>query len=214
MDNDNSKIFFVLAIIVFLEKKDAPLIYKIIIGCILTSFIVFIPTRYNIPGFDFYNCEAQQGSLMYYFFIIEILTFLWLLIYLIKKILAVNDNDKKLTILFAIGVLCFLFSFSGANIIGSITEKWEILQYGLFGMPIFMVLLAYLIVRYSVFNIKMLAVQALVFILVFLIGSQFLFINNPINRILTAISLLLILFFGWWLVRAVKHEIKQREQLA
>src|SRR3989344_2942904 len=37
---------------VFLEKKDAPLKYKMILGALLLPFIILIPTRFNIPGFD------------------------------------------------------------------------------------------------------------------------------------------------------------------
>ena len=61
---------------VFLEQKDAPLHFKIKVAALLLPFIVFIPTRFNIPGFDIVNCEAEQGIMIYYFYALEILFFL------------------------------------------------------------------------------------------------------------------------------------------
>jgi len=197
----------------FLEKKDIGIISKIIFGSLLLFFVVLIPTKFNIPGFDLINCEAEQGPLIYYFYAFEIFSFFCLVSYLIKKIIYAKKEEKQITILFSAGVILFLASFSGANVIGSLTQNWEILQYGLFGMPIFMGFLAYLIVRYKVFNVKLVAAQALVMGMVILIGSQFFFIQNNTNRILTAITLVLVSLFGWWLVRSVKKEVEQRENL-
>ncbi|MDD4989806.1 MAG: ATP-binding protein [Candidatus Pacebacteria bacterium] len=198
---------------VFLEKKDAPLKYKIIIGALLTVFVVLIPTQLNLPGFDLLNCEAEQGPLIYYFYFLETLFFLWLAVYLIKKIVTSRRTERTMAIYFSIGAICFLASFSGANILGSITEQWKILQYGLFGMPFFMAFLVYLIVQYKAFNIKLIGSQALVFALVILTGSQFFFVQNQTNKILTAITLGLATFFGLLLVKGVVREIKQKEQL-
>lgn len=199
---------------VFLEKKDLPLVFKLIIGLLLSGFLVFLPTTYNITDFNVANCEAEQGSLIYYFYFLEILFFVSLLAYLIRKIILSKKDERNMVILFSIGAVCFLASFSGANILGSLTEHWEILQYGLFGMPFFMAFLAYLIVRYKVFNIKLVSAQFLVALVIILIGSEFFFINNPVNKVLTAITLALVVAFGWWLVRSVKQEIARREETA
>jgi len=198
---------------VFLEKKDARLIYKLIFGLPLLVFMLFIPTMLNLTGFDIPNCEAEQGKLIYYFYFLEIFFFLWLLTYLIRKIIVASKEDRKMTIYFAIGAICFLASFSGANVVASLTEKWQILQYGLFGMPVFMAFLVYLMIRYKAFNIKLFRAQALVVSMFVLIASQFAFIQNPTNRILTAITLALVSVFGWWLVKSVKKENEQSEEL-
>ncbi|MCX6789753.1 MAG: HAMP domain-containing sensor histidine kinase [Candidatus Gribaldobacteria bacterium] len=80
-------------------------------------------------------------------------------------------------------------------------------------MVIFLGLLIYTIIKFETFNIKLLGAQALIGALIVLIGSQFLFIQNPTNRILTAIAFVLITFFGWFLVKGIRTEIKQKEQL-
>lgn len=198
---------------VFLEKRDASLIYKIIFGLPLLIFMLFIPSTLNLTGFDSPNCEAGQGIFKYYFYIFEILVFLWLFIYLIKKIITSKSEERKMAIYFSIGAICFLASFSGANILASFTENWQILQYGLFGMPVFMAFLVYLIIRYKAFNIKLLGAQALVMGIIILIASQFAFIGNATNRILTIITLVIVSVFGWWLAISVKKENEQNESL-
>jgi signal transduction histidine kinase len=207
---------------VFLEQKDVQIKYKIIVSALLGLFTVFIPTTINLTGFNASTCEAGQGPLIYYFYFLEILFFCWLVIYLVKKFLTTQGEEKKQTAFFSIGTILFLSSFTGANLAGSLAafinpegmNNWLILQYGLFGMPVFLAFLTYVIVRYQKFNIKLILAQALVFGIIFLIGSQFAFIQNPINRILTGITLTIVAIFGWWLVKSVKKEILQREQLA
>lgn len=198
---------------VFLEKKDAPLKYKFLVLALLAIFIILLPTNYNVSIFDSLNCEAMQGLLVYYFYFLESLFFLWLLVFLVKKIVTSRFEERKIAILFSIGVVFFLASFSGANVIASLTENWKILQYGLFGMPIFTGFLVYLIVKFKAFEIKLFGVQALVFALIILIGSQFTFVKTNVNRILTAVTLLLATTFGWILVRSVKKAIRQKEAL-
>jgi signal transduction histidine kinase len=198
---------------VFLEKRDTPFKYKLIAGVPLLAYMSFIPTRINVPGFDIPNCEAEQGKLIYYFYFLEIFFFFWLLTYLIKKIITTSRGERKMTIYFSIGAVCFLASFSGANVVASLTEKWQILQYGLFGMPVFMAFLAFIIIKYKAFNIKLLGAQALVMGIIILIASQFAFIQNSTNRILTAVTLAIVAMFGWWLTVSVKRENEQNESL-
>ncbi|MEI7749603.1 MAG: HAMP domain-containing sensor histidine kinase [Candidatus Moraniibacteriota bacterium] len=67
--------------------------------------------------------------------------------------------------------------------------------------------------KYRAFNIKLLGAQALVVALVILIGSQFFFIQNNTNKILTGITLILSVIFGWILIASVKKEVKRKEEL-
>ncbi|MCK9393684.1 MAG: HAMP domain-containing sensor histidine kinase [Candidatus Paceibacterota bacterium] len=198
---------------VFLENKDAPLPFKVLIGFLLLSYAVFIPTNINLDIFNLSNCEFEEGLLVNYYYFLEIVFFSCLLIYLIKKIAKAGKERKKIIALFSLGVICFLLSFSGSNLFGNITKHWEIAQYGLFGMPLFMAFLIYLIIEYRVFNIKLLAAQALIISIIILIGSQFFFIQTDTNRTLTAIILFLVIIFGFWLVKSVKKEYEQKEEL-
>ena len=198
---------------IFLEKKDVDFKYKLFFGVLLGIYLIFIATDVNLLDFNLAFCEPEQGPLVYYFYFLELLFYFWAVGYLIKKNITVGVDNKKVVAYFSIGTISFLTFFSMANIVASITVYWDILHYGLFGMPIFIGLLAYLIVEYKAFNIRLLAAQLLVFAVIILVGSQLFFIQNPTNRILTIITLLLVSLFGWWLVRSVDKEAKQKEQL-
>lgn len=197
----------------FLEKKDAPLKVKVIVFSLLLPFMILTPTTWNLSGFDVASCEAIQGNLIYYFYFLEILFSLSLLLYLIKKIVQVKKDERKQVMMFSLGVIFFLLSFSGTNIIASFTEDWHILQYGLFGSPVFVSFLAYLIVRYKAFNVKLIGAQALVAGLVILTGSQLFFVREFTNYILVAATLVLVAIFGVMLVRSVRQEVKRKEEM-
>jgi signal transduction histidine kinase len=81
-------------------------------------------------------------------------------------------------------------------------------------MPIFIGILAYLVVKYNSFNIKLIATQVLVWALVIFIGAEFFFIQTNTNRVLTAITLVISAWLGLTIVRGVKKEIAQKEELA
>ncbi|OGI31194.1 MAG: hypothetical protein A2271_00465 [Candidatus Moranbacteria bacterium RIFOXYA12_FULL_35_19] len=199
---------------VFLEKKDVSFKFKLIIGGLMSFFVFLIPTKLNIASFLLFNCEAQQGILLNYYRILEAFFSFWIVIYLFRKIKnAINTEERKKTIFLSLGVIFFILSFSGTNIYSSITTQWEILQYGLFGVVVFMSFLAYLIVKFQAFNIKMFGAQALVVGLIILIGSQFFFVRNFTNQILTGITLVLAVVFGWALIRSIKIEVERKNQL-
>lgn len=205
----------------FLEKRDVHLRWKLFIGALFLPFLVLLPTEINLKDFDGTLCEAVQGPLVYYFYFLEALFFLWLLGFLAYKMFHSVREDRGKVAIFSVGSILFLLSFSGANIAGSVaaiinpdnSNNWKILQYGLFGMPVFMGFLAYLIVRYRAFNIKLLAVQALVVALAVLIGAQLFFIKSQINFVLTSVTFLLSIVFGIMLIRSVREEIRRKEEL-
>src|ERR1035437_11055251 len=113
-----------------------------------------------------------------------------------------------------IGIALFLLSLAYGNIIGSLTDDWTIGQFGLFGMPIFVAFLAYMIVRFKSFNIKMIGTQMLVYALGFLVLA-ILFIRNIADvRIVVGFTFIFVVVLGYALVKSVKKEVLQKEELA
>jgi len=80
-------------------------------------------------------------------------------------------------------------------------------------MPIFLAFLAYLIVKYKAFEIKLIATQALVVGLVILIGSELFFAKDATNQILILATLAISLGFGYMLIKSVKTEVQRKEEL-
>lgn len=197
----------------FLEKKDAPFRYKILFLGLITPFVFFIPSVFNVESFDTAVCEAIQGPMINYYYAVEFVLVGWLAFYLGHKIIKTKKSHRRPTILFSAGIFFFLLCFSGANLIASLTEKWEILEFGLIGAPVFVGFLAYLIVKYQAFSIKLVGAEVLVAGIMLLIGSQFFFIQSSVNFILNGITLCLAMIGGAFLIREVKKEVQRKEEL-
>ena len=187
---------------------------KIVVGALLLPLILLVSTSWNLTGFDLVNCEAHQGVLVKYFYFFQATMILWILSDFLKQYRKMSDRlQRNEFILFFAGVFLFLISFSWGNFVGSLTLQWGIEQYGLFGMPIFIGLLAFLIVRYQTFDVKLLGTQALVIAQFLLIGSMLFFAKSDTNRVLTILTVLLTTGAGWFLVKSVKKEIERKEEL-
>jgi signal transduction histidine kinase len=200
---------------VFIDKKDVAWQKKLIFAALLLPVIVLTATKYNIAGFDIENCQAMEGnSFIWYRYFVGVISIAWIAGLIAARFRSVEKSTRKQVFLLGFGILTFLFLFSWSEIVGSLTENFNITQYGLFGMPILLGLLAYLIVQYHTFNIKLIATQALVWGLIVLVGSQFFFIQNPTNIILNSITFLGAIVFGYLLTKSVKREVEQRERLA
>ncbi|HAI74298.1 MAG TPA: hypothetical protein DCS28_02795 [Candidatus Moranbacteria bacterium] len=201
---------------VFIYRKDLPFFGKALIGLLFVPLLILVSTKYNLNFFDLTNCEreAKEGILWGYTYLIEVFfAFLILVGAVIGFLKSEEKKIRKEIVLITSGMILFLVAFSWGNIAGSITEDWSVGQYGLFGIPIFIGFLSYSIVKYQTLNIRVLAVQGFIGAIAILMGAQFFFIRTNLNRVLTAITLFIIFIFGVMLIRSVKKEIQQKEEL-
>lgn len=198
---------------VFLEKKDIAFRYKVFLLFLILPFVFFVPSTLNVESFDTAVCEAIQGPMTKYFYAIEALLVTWLALYLGKKIIQAKKGHRRPVIIFSAGIFFFLLCFSGANLIASLTERWEILEYGLLGAPVFVGFLAYLIVKYQAFSIKLVGAEVLVAGIMLLIGSQFFFLETNITIILNGVTFFLAALGGVFLIKEVKKEVERKEEL-
>ncbi|KND51976.1 MAG: two-component system, NarL family, sensor histidine kinase BarA [Parcubacteria bacterium C7867-001] len=214
-------LYFVYA---FIDKKDISFGTKLLIFLPLLPTILLTPTRVAMLGYDLANCDrdAIEGALVYYGYFLEVLYLLWIVILgFARHAKATLREQKQQILLVCVGIVLFLLSFAFGNIIGSLfgdldffgDYSWTIGQYGLFGVPVFIGLLSYLIVRFRAFNIGLIAVQALIGALFILLASEFAFVTTDLNRILVSITLILTIVLGYMLIKSVQREIKQREHI-
>ncbi|OHB13925.1 MAG: hypothetical protein A2Y49_03015 [Candidatus Zambryskibacteria bacterium RIFCSPLOWO2_12_39_8] len=208
----------------FIDEKDISFTKKLIIFLLLTPTVIFASTKLAILGYDISNCDrdAVEGPMAYYGYFIEIIFILWILSFVIKSYVQRRDkNEKQKILLITLGSIGFLIAFSFGNVIGSLFNtnsvlgdySWTIGQYGIFGVPVFLAFLAYIIVKYKTFNAKVFGAQVLIGALVVFIGSEFFFVRTVTNRILTGITFVLVMVFGYLLIKSVKKEIEQREKI-
>src|SRR3989338_1159585 len=198
----------------FITNKDIGFKAKLL-GLALYSPIVFLlPSAYNLVGVELVYCTAIEGVVAQYFTYIVELVFIMSIFVLTDREYRKNISRKREILTFGLGVVAFLLAFSWGNLIGSFTDNWTLAQFGLIGMPIFVAFLAYLIVKFHTFNIKLIATQVLMVSLWFLVLG-ILFIRNINNvRVVTLFTLFLVTVVGYLLVKSVKKEIERKEELA
>lgn len=199
----------------FIKNKDLPFCGKMVLLLLYSPIILLLSSKYNLQGVNLANCTAVEGFIAQYFtYIVEsiiILSVIFLTIFEYRKISI--PARKKEIVVFSLGIVLFLIAFSSGNIIGSFTENWTLAQTGLIGMPILIGFLTYLIVQFHAFNTKLLAVQAFVWGLAIVTGSQFFFIKVPINFLLTGITFVAVIIIGDLFNKSFKKEIKQRMEI-
>jgi len=191
-----------------IKKKDPPFFIKSFFLVLVIPVLIFIPTTFHFQTFDLSLCEPIEGSTLNYLHFFEPFVFISLVFFLIKEIFKEKNQSRKKIVLISLGSSFFLLSFLGTNLLGSFTLDWKTLQYGLFGMPIFMGFLSYLILKYQAFDIKVIAGQFLVISVWMGVFSQLFISNqNQENLMLAITTLTLTTVLGYIIFRSVKQEV-------
>lgn len=207
---------------VFLYQKDIPFRYKILFFILFAPLFIFASSDLNLSGFNITYCDPYgfEGIIYkYYYIFISLLSLVCIPMLLIKKYLDSDKNFRKQIILLGIGTELFLLTFFFATFIASYLsgigaiEDSGIELYGLFGVLVFVFFIGVLITNFNTFHVGLIASQGLVVSLVVLISSQFTFTDSRIATILTSITLIFTGAIGIILIRSVKKEIKQREEI-
>lgn len=215
-------ILCVYFIYVFLTKKDAPKRMKLTLLLLVAPTLLLATTDLNISGFNLDWCDAfdyENVAFLSYYSFLGVLAMIWITYLLIRNYRTATAEFKKQIILMGVGIQSFLFLFFAMIYIGSIGaiadfyEDSQLEFYGLFGMTIFMVLMGVLIVRFKTFSVGAHIAQALAFALLILVASQYTYASTPTSLILTTITLILTMWASLVIVRSIKKEIRQREEI-
>jgi len=208
-------------VLVFVRRKDI-FIYEKVVGAILL-FPVFLlgATDLNLSGFDYTNCGrlAVEGPLILYVYFIELIFVLWAII---ASVISIKNESslehKKSSWLLLLGSILFLLSFSSGNIFGTLfqgymgEEAWVIGQYGFFGMPLFLGLILYLMVRYELFSARIIYAEAILLGTFIALLSLLLIPNIQTARPVIGITLLLFAVLGFFLLNGIKNDLKQKQE--
>lgn len=209
-------------IFVFANKKDVPFKTKIAFILMLLPVLLFSHTDLSVSGFNISSCDAFGfEGIIYnsYYTALGFIAGAWILRILISKYHTSTPEFKKQIILMGLGIEFFLLSFFSINFIASYLANTGLVTdsnveiYGLFGMLVFIIFISVLITKFKTFKVGMIASQALLIALVVLIGSMFLVIQSETAKVIAAITLVLVGFIGIILMRSVKKEIKQRQEI-
>lgn len=208
-----SSLYFILF---YINKKFPGWKFDLFILILSLPILLFAHTTLNLVAFDYTNCnrEAVEGPLLAYLYILEILTVFGTIIYTIWALRhSVNSRRKTEITLAASGTILFLLSFSLGNIIGSLEVDFELGQYGMFALPFFVGLLAYMSAKYNTFNIKVLWAEVLVVGITIFVASLLLTHKIENVRIIAGLTAIGTAVLGRMLIKTIKKEIEQKEQI-
>src|SRR3989344_4799886 len=204
-------LYFVYALV---DNKYPSSRATLFIFLLFLPLIALLPTTLTLTGYNLSNCwrEPIEGPMAFYPYVLGGMFTVWVFLFGVKRYLDKKDPGERQKIVLIIGAtMLLLLSFTLGNTVGSLLVDWSIGQYGLFGIPVFIALLSYLVVRFQALNIKLVGAQALMATLWILIISVLFVRTIESIRIIIAITGILLLVLGIALVRSVKREITQRE---
>lgn len=197
----------------FLTNDHMPARWQWGMVALLLPVFVLAPTSFNASAFDLVNCEGVQGPLSSYLYALETLALAAAFFILVRVRRRSQDRgEKRKTLILGASMVVFFGIYILSNVFGDVTLIYDINLVGPLGMVGFLATVAYLIVRYHAFNLRVFGAQALVAALVALIFAA-LFAGADVTRYVLIATLVLTVFLGILLVRAVKREIEQREHI-
>ena len=208
---------------VFILEKDLPFWQKIVSVLVILPTAIFTMLGRNLSLYDANACTAVENSkvTMYPYFVEGLFIVSAIVLLIVQYLKNKKNNIEKKKILFSgLGIIIFLFFFFSATLTvnlfassdaSSYVYNYEI--YGLFGLPILLVFLSFLILKYKLFNIKLIRAQLLVIALLVLLLAQLTFLNSKSSIILDIVTVILTAFAGVNLINNVKREIEQKDKL-
>jgi len=124
------------------------------------------------------------------------------------------DKRKKIQLaIVLLATLLFFIVFSGTEFVASVTGVYETNLYGLFVLPLFLIILTFAITDLRLFQFRFLGTQILAYILIIMVGSQLLYVQDSDSRILTLITIAVSLVIGLLLLENSKREAEARVRI-
>jgi signal transduction histidine kinase len=193
--------------------KSVPRIIFIPACLAIIIYAFYLSSKYYINDFNVNYCEPIEKSFLATIILQASFVFFTILsvYHLIKHSLSRNRSTP--IILSGLGAILFIINLFLIFQFAFISSNYDLELYAFLGLPVFIGLLSYSIVRFKAFDIKLLAAQALVWALIIFIGSEFFFVKDLTTQLLVGVTLVISTVLGLILVRSVKKEVALRESL-
>ena len=161
-----SSLFFFFAyyfLYVFIRERDLPLWQKAAFLAAFAPILAWVVMGTRLTGYTAATCEALESdaatNYSSYFELAVLLATISLSLFAYRR--AQVREQKTKIILAGTGVVVFLFVFYFAEVLTNVIidlNSWQyaynIEVYGLFGMPVMLIFLGYLIVKYRAFDLR------------------------------------------------------------
>lgn len=200
---------------VFVTGKDIKSSYKIALT-LLSLFPMYLTLAgQSIIGFDQSYCESVENQAMvFYRYFIHVLSISSIVVLAFnewrKKTAAIN---RRSFVFITTSILLFLITFSVTGYLSSITYIYEIQLYGMFVLPVFILMMLVAVNKYDVFGLKFFNQQLLAWALVPLVASQFFFLNNVSDFLLNFVTLAISFVIVYLLGQNIKKENMNRAKI-
>ncbi len=154
------------------------------------------------------------GNLAIFFNLFAAFVAISIVVYSLKSYRSLSKDMKIKLQYFLVGV----FVFVSANLIFNVISQvlFQSVKYQIFGdfSAIFLLCFtAYAIVKHNLFDVRIFATEALTVIIWIILFSKLFVSQDLAETLVDTLVLLVTIIFGIFLIRSVKNEIKQRQQL-
>lgn len=165
-----------------------------------------------ITGFEQVWCEATENPwITYYKLAAEWIFIVMMFVSLFLGLRKTGSGKRTRLVVMFLAILMFFGTFSVTEYIAVKTGVYETHLYALFILPLFLIVVTFSITNLGVFNIRYLGTQLLVYVLILMVGSQFLFLQDSTDLTLNIITLVTSIFLGLVLLQNSKRELVQKE---
>ncbi|MBY0110459.1 hypothetical protein K2Y00_00410 [Patescibacteria group bacterium] len=183
---------------------------------VLLTIPAFAITVTGNSVLDFYQpvCEAtNNGWLTHYKLFAEASS---AALMLVSFVLAWKGSDLRKRVqvsVIGLAILLFYSVFAGTEYIASMTGVYETNLYGLFILPLFLIIMTFAITDLRLFQFRFVGTQVLAYILIVMVGSQLLYVQDATDQTLSLVTLAMTLFIGLMLIENAKREAEARVQI-
>ncbi|HTE48577.1 MAG TPA: HAMP domain-containing sensor histidine kinase [Candidatus Paceibacterota bacterium] len=207
-------VFYVLGLYfatVFVKKSDISILWKIALFALtIPAFIITIGLQ-SVTGFNYPVCEAFNSDFLGQFkLVVEGIMLVIILIYIIVPFFKKSTYKKKANLIVLGSMFLFLSVFGVTEYLASVTGYYEMNLYSLFLLPVFLVAIIYSVFELDIFHFRILSTYYLVIGLIVLMGGQLFFITSTTNKLLTALTIVMLAMLSVILFRNLKRESDQR----
>lgn len=210
---------FRFAIIFPKETVRIPRFFKTAVG--LWSIVLFLFTLLTpyIVTNEFIVGEIGRQTIfgpLYFLFVAEYLFFTFLSAFLVfYKLKKTSEKTERYQALYFIsGLGLALFWGFVTNILFPYAGIFWVQNYGPLAPLFFVALIVYAIFKHHLFDIRIIAIQLFIFLLVFILFTRLLISEALQEYLLNGVLFVATTFFGILLLRSVYKEISDRERIA
>lgn len=199
---------------VFIREENMPVKWQWALLVPLVPILVLTPTHLNLVSFDLVNCEAIQGPLRSYVYLVQAAGVVAAFLLCIQKVRQTEDkSERRKAWTLGIGIIIFFGIYILSNVFGDATLLYEINLFGPIGMAAFLATITFLIVRYHAFNMRVFGAQALIGALTALIFAALFVRKIEHARYVIGGTLFFVIILGLQLIKSVRREVEQREHI-